>query len=145
MFKLKEIYDYDELLKKSEENLCPICLNQIKDKIILSCKHEFCFICLNEWSNKNNRCPMCRQLFQNLINDNTDYINYTNYANFEEEEELELQIEFTLLGKYCNILIIIKLFKTLCLEFLLKMAAVIFLLLCSCLIISFINFINSKM
>ena len=143
MFKLKEIFDCDELLEKSVENLCPICLNEIKDKIILSCKHEFCFICLNEWSNKGNRCPMCRRLFKNLIDDNTNYIDYTNYANFQEE--LELQIEFTLLGKYCNILIIIKLFKTLCLEFFLKMAAVIFLLLCSCLIISFINFINSRM
>ena len=42
---------------------CCICLDRIEngEKLkILNCCHQFHADCINEWQNKNNRCPFCQ-------------------------------------------------------------------------------------
>ena len=48
-------------VKDIEDNTCPICLDQCKDKAELSCRHTFCFECLQEWLKTSSRCPYCRE------------------------------------------------------------------------------------
>ncbi len=53
------------------DNICSICFDEIEDKSILNCKHEFCNHCLLEWLNTNNfNCPLCRI--------NIDYYHHNN-------------------------------------------------------------------
>ncbi|KAF6735678.1 E3 ubiquitin-protein ligase DTX3L [Oryzias melastigma] len=47
----------------TEEN-CPICLCPFTDKESLSCKHEFCKLCLQEAEKSSGPiCPVCRKVF----------------------------------------------------------------------------------
>jgi len=39
---------------------CPICLDTIKAKFVTDCKHEFCAVCIIEWSKVKRTCPKCR-------------------------------------------------------------------------------------
>ena len=43
------------------DNICSICFDEIEDKSILNCKHEFCNECLSQWFDRNNfNCHLCR-------------------------------------------------------------------------------------
>ena len=43
---------------------CAICLFVITDRALLeSCAHEFCRVCLLEWSKLSRDCPLCRRQF----------------------------------------------------------------------------------
>ncbi|XP_036067759.1 serine-rich adhesin for platelets isoform X5 [Oryzias melastigma] len=47
----------------TEEN-CPICFSPFTDKESLSCKHEFCKLCLQEAEKSSGPiCPVCRKVF----------------------------------------------------------------------------------
>lgn len=41
---------------------CPICLEVIQDcnYVVTKCNHKFCFSCLMNSCNVNNKCPLCR-------------------------------------------------------------------------------------
>ena len=39
---------------------CPICLEEIQKKAVLSCKHEMCSVCIIKWLNEDHSCPICR-------------------------------------------------------------------------------------
>lgn len=39
---------------------CPICLDEIVKKAVLSCNHEMCSLCIIRWLNEDNTCPICR-------------------------------------------------------------------------------------
>ena len=46
---------------------CPICLNEIQDPRLLSCRHIYCYKCLKDYHGKGNHgnalpCPQCRQV-----------------------------------------------------------------------------------
>ena len=57
---------YDDNI--SNEVRCPICLQRSKKSTKPSnCKHIFCNFCIKKWSEISNKCPICRQEFQNLI------------------------------------------------------------------------------
>jgi len=43
------------------DNLCSICLKQIKNKLTLNCSHSFCFDCLIKWLSIKNNCCLCRR------------------------------------------------------------------------------------
>ncbi|XP_041658324.1 nuclear factor 7, ovary-like [Cheilinus undulatus] len=52
------------MASKLEEDLnCPICLNILKDPVILSCRHRFCRACVeNCWKEKEDKeCPVCKR------------------------------------------------------------------------------------
>ncbi|XP_054159834.1 putative uncharacterized protein DDB_G0286901 [Oppia nitens] len=47
---------------------CPVCHNHIDNRSLTdTCLHEFCYNCLLEASHTNNRCPVCRQEYNNII------------------------------------------------------------------------------
>ena len=44
-----------------EKDQCPICKENIKNKFITPCRHEFCKKCIFHWIKRRNSCPMCRE------------------------------------------------------------------------------------
>jgi len=53
----------DVCIKKGGvDNECVICLNDMKEHILLNCNHKFHMNCLAIWlmSNRNKTCPLCR-------------------------------------------------------------------------------------
>jgi len=55
--------DESENTKTSD---CPICLDDIKTNVnmsILPCSHKFHSRCINHWSTRQKKCPICRQEF----------------------------------------------------------------------------------
>ncbi|XP_030639569.1 tripartite motif-containing protein 35-like [Chanos chanos] len=51
-------------MASSEEDFsCPVCYDVFKDPVLLSCSHNVCKICLQQfWKNKtSNECPVCRK------------------------------------------------------------------------------------
>ncbi|XP_054161630.1 E3 ubiquitin-protein ligase COP1-like [Oppia nitens] len=52
----------------NEAKNCPICLVLVSNRSLTdTCLHEFCYECLHEWSANKNRCPVCRQIYHNII------------------------------------------------------------------------------
>ena len=46
---------------------CPICLNELQDPRLLSCRHIYCYMCLKDYLKKGNHenalpCPQCREV-----------------------------------------------------------------------------------
>ena len=44
---------------------CPICLNELQDPRLLSCRHTLCYTCVKDYTEKGNYsdqlpCPVCR-------------------------------------------------------------------------------------
>uniref|UniRef100_A0A182FHJ6 RING-type E3 ubiquitin transferase n=1 Tax=Anopheles albimanus TaxID=7167 RepID=A0A182FHJ6_ANOAL len=53
---------------------CAICLGKCRQKAFTnSCRHQFCFPCLLEWSKVKPECPLCKQRFASIL--------YQNQAN----------------------------------------------------------------
>jgi hypothetical protein len=90
-------------MEKSSGESCAICLDEIKEKGMISgCTHIFCYECILEWSKSTNVCPVCRSRFLNIskINKKTKK-NVTknvleknlqledDYFYYEEDEEGE--------------------------------------------------------
>ncbi|KAK5647467.1 hypothetical protein RI129_002359 [Pyrocoelia pectoralis] len=47
---------------------CAICLGTCSNKCFSdSCRHQFCFTCLLEWSKVKAECPLCKQPFKSII------------------------------------------------------------------------------
>lgn len=42
---------------------CSICMDEVKDKATLPCKHSFCKGCIVKWSETSTTCPNCREPF----------------------------------------------------------------------------------
>ena len=49
---------------------CSICLDKIKNEVILKCKHKFCKECIHKWLLENDTCPICRT----IINYREEYL-----------------------------------------------------------------------
>ena len=55
-------------MESNQESICPICLTVITDVAMTdSCRHRFCLNCINLWSNHQDRCPLCRSNYSNLM------------------------------------------------------------------------------
>ena len=51
---------------------CSICMNKICNKCNLNCNHNFCYKCIENWSELSSTCPICRSYFSmNQVNKNT--------------------------------------------------------------------------
>ncbi|XP_058828642.1 E3 ubiquitin-protein ligase Topors [Topomyia yanbarensis] len=47
---------------------CAICLGKCRQKCYTdSCRHQFCYRCLLEWSKIKAECPLCKQVFRSII------------------------------------------------------------------------------
>jgi len=58
----------------SSPSLCQICFDDSVN-VVLTCGHEFCEDCLNDWTKKRNResvCPMCREPLHDGVDDDDD-------------------------------------------------------------------------
>lgn len=44
-----------------EDEECPICIDEIVEPTILPCGHVFCYECINEMTQANKLCPLCKQ------------------------------------------------------------------------------------
>lgn len=64
----------------SPEPNCAICLGKLENKSFTdSCFHQFCYVCLLEWSKVKAECPLCKQTFKSIIHNirsNEDYDQY---------------------------------------------------------------------
>ncbi|XP_075685117.1 E3 ubiquitin-protein ligase DTX3L-like [Rhinoderma darwinii] len=57
----------------AEEETCPICLDQIKNKKILQkCKHEFCDLCIQQCASLKPVCPVCSVPYGVVIGNQPD-------------------------------------------------------------------------
>jgi hypothetical protein len=57
-----EVFRFD-ISDHHSKDLCPICINNIKDPAFMECGHRFCSTCLSAWLFAKNEgsCPMCRK------------------------------------------------------------------------------------
>ncbi|GFY58284.1 uncharacterized protein TNIN_444111 [Trichonephila inaurata madagascariensis] len=56
---------------------CPICEETLQEAVLLSCKHTFCKLCIEQWAIKVGKCPVCQENISSLMNDVriNDFIN----------------------------------------------------------------------
>ena len=43
---------------------CAICIDEVTEAAqaeLDSCKHTFCFVCINQWVQSENACPLCKR------------------------------------------------------------------------------------
>jgi len=72
---------------------CSICLkNNTKNTTRLNCNHEFCLLCIYNWKEKENTCPICRAIILNLDN-SPIWIIENMEKSFTKEETPELSRE----------------------------------------------------
>lgn len=58
----------NRLNENEKTNKCNICLDNIRNEAKLdNCSHKFCRLCIVQWSQINNICPLCRQQFTKII------------------------------------------------------------------------------
>ena len=43
-------------------DICSVCLDNIKDPTILVCEHVFCGSCIKKWLQIHKSCPCCRRI-----------------------------------------------------------------------------------
>mmetsp|Transcript_22406 Transcript_22406/g.31310 ORF Transcript_22406/g.31310 Transcript_22406/m.31310 type:complete len:315 (+) Transcript_22406:624-1568(+) len=70
----KEQLPEEEEKEMSSPSLCQICFDDSVN-VVLTCGHEFCEDCLNDWTKKRNResvCPMCREPLHDGVDDDDD-------------------------------------------------------------------------
>lgn len=56
-------------IKVDEENICCICMDvcsKLELASINSCKHKFCFSCIEKWADRENTCPLCKERFSKI-------------------------------------------------------------------------------
>lgn len=66
---------------------CSICLENHShlDTITTNCNHTFGKVCINQWLNRNNSCPLCRSVITNV---NIIKINPVNTSRYDEHGNL---------------------------------------------------------
>ncbi|XP_065075930.1 E3 ubiquitin-protein ligase Topors [Ochlerotatus camptorhynchus] len=60
---------------------CAICLGKCRQKCYTdSCRHQFCYRCLLEWSKIKAECPLCKQVFRSIIYNKKTYDRYQEHS-----------------------------------------------------------------
>ncbi|KAF3692130.1 Zinc-binding protein A33 [Channa argus] len=54
----------EEPLPLKQDLSCPVCQGIFKDPVLLPCSHSFCRECLQRSFQVNNKCPVCREVFE---------------------------------------------------------------------------------
>jgi len=65
-----KINDLTERIKSLSTENCSICMDNLKNPIMLECTHIYCGSCIMKWITTNKNCPYCRNLipsYDNLI------------------------------------------------------------------------------
>ena len=50
-------------MPKTTKTRCTICLENVRNRVKLPCKHKFCYKCIKENQKYNNKCPNCRETY----------------------------------------------------------------------------------
>lgn len=80
--KKNKIKIYKDLIQKTIFQNCVICMDQCQDKIgYLECNHEFCFECINDWSQNKKICPICNKKFSSIKQKSIKQKNNTQLKN----------------------------------------------------------------
>jgi superfamily II DNA or RNA helicase len=72
-----KLNDLTERIKCLSSNNCAICMDIVKNPIMLDCTHLYCGVCIMKWLDNNKNCPYCRNeipSYKNLtaiVNNNT--------------------------------------------------------------------------
>ena len=80
-----KINDLSERIKSLTSKNCIICMDSLKNPIMLECTHLFCGKCILQWISTNNKCPYCR----NPITGLDKLIAIVNEKKEDEEEKPE--------------------------------------------------------
>ncbi|EAT39521.1 AAEL008683-PA [Aedes aegypti] len=72
--------DAGESGRSSPPPKCAICLGKCRQKCYTdSCRHQFCYRCLLEWSKIKAECPLCKQAFRSIIYNRKTYGHYQEH------------------------------------------------------------------
>ncbi|KXJ84531.1 E3 ubiquitin-protein ligase Topors [Aedes albopictus] len=72
--------DAAESGRSSPPPKCAICLGKCRQKCYTdSCRHQFCYRCLLEWSKIKAECPLCKQAFRSIIYTRKTYGHYQEH------------------------------------------------------------------
>jgi len=55
-----KIIDLTERIKSLHTNNCIICMDTVKNPVMLDCTHLYCGSCIFKWVKDNKNCPYCR-------------------------------------------------------------------------------------
>ena len=55
-----KINDLTERMKSLNTNNCIICMDTVKNPVLLDCTHLYCGSCIFKWVKDNKNCPYCR-------------------------------------------------------------------------------------
>lgn len=84
----------------SPEPNCAICLGKLENKSFTdSCFHQFCYVCLLEWSKVKAECPLCKQTFKSIIHNVRSYEDYDQYHIPRPEDRDPLGDLFSNVGR----------------------------------------------
>lgn len=85
-FMLQSITQLDNISNKinTDEEECPICLDNITQPTILSCGHIYCWVCISEMTKTTKCCPLCKQ----VITEKLIKVSYSKKLNNKDNEEL---------------------------------------------------------
>ena len=64
-----QIEQVSEMIENTQEERCPICLEDLIDKMIrrLHCTHVYCDPCIRRWLSKSKRCPCCKTHLEDIF------------------------------------------------------------------------------
>jgi SNF2 family DNA or RNA helicase len=51
-----------ERICEMNNKMCPICMYDIENPVLLQCTHSYCMSCIVKWLGSNMNCPECRQV-----------------------------------------------------------------------------------
>jgi hypothetical protein len=101
----EQLNDLTTRLNDIDNRLCPICMDNITNPIVLDCTHYFCSICLFQWIKSKFNCPECRSFIdkKKLIsinpNDTSQHDSKTIEKKITKEDTL-INIIKSKKGKY---------------------------------------------
>ena len=70
-----KIKDLTQRISNIEDKSCAICLDNLRNPLILNCTHSYCATCIMMWIRTNKKCPECRKEIN--ISDTTFITNAT--------------------------------------------------------------------
>lgn len=79
-----KINDLTERIKSVSTNNCAICMDIVKNPVMLECTHLYCGNCIFKWVKNNKNCPYCRT----NINSYDKIIAIVNEKKQDEPEEI---------------------------------------------------------
>lgn len=78
---------------------CPICYEDMQNKLTLRCGHTFCIKCLKSW--RDSSCPHCRkntnlmsEFVQKTINICAQYVDLANSDELSDEDKIKAVIRY---------------------------------------------------